>query len=96
MRDAAEAGAEPGERDAKAGTERAPPVSAAIGFSATTAIHGAPNDTPRMTSDRRGDPIHEAFGSRCWAFIPASSAWPRPMTAARSGANPNVSWKRAA
>src|SRR5436853_1981741 len=34
------------------GTERTPPTSAAIGLSATTAIHIAPNDTPRITSDR--------------------------------------------
>ena len=30
---------------ASAGTERAPPSSAAIGFSATTVMTGAPNDT---------------------------------------------------
>ena len=47
---------------AKAGTERAPPISAAIGFNATTEIHGAPNDTPRITSDRLAV-IHEAFDS---------------------------------
>src|SRR5436190_2796300 len=33
------------------GIERTPPTSAAIGLSATTAIHNAPNDTPRITSD---------------------------------------------
>src|SRR5262245_48471191 len=37
---------------ASAGTERAPPVSAAIGLSATTPIHAAPKDTPRITSER--------------------------------------------
>src|ERR1043165_1270235 len=37
---------------ASAGTERAPPVSAAMGLSATTPIHAAPNDTPRITSER--------------------------------------------
>src|SRR5215211_865244 len=36
--------------DAKAGTERAPPVSAAIVFNATTAIHGPPNATARIAS----------------------------------------------
>src|SRR5436853_757973 len=36
---------------ANEGTERTPPTSAAIGLSATTAIHIAPNDTPRITSD---------------------------------------------
>src|SRR5712692_883210 len=35
---------------AKAGTDRRPPVSAAIGLSATTVIHGAPNDSARITS----------------------------------------------
>src|SRR3954465_13527703 len=33
------------------GPDRTPPTSAAIGLSATTAIHIAPNDTPRITSD---------------------------------------------
>src|SRR5438477_4756863 len=37
--------------DASDGTDRTPPTSAAIGFSATTAIHIAPNETPRITSD---------------------------------------------
>ena len=36
--------------DANAGTERRPPLSAAIRLSATTAIHGAPNDSARITS----------------------------------------------
>src|SRR4051794_19221641 len=36
---------------ANEGTERTPPTSAAIGLSATTAIHNAPNETPRITSD---------------------------------------------
>src|SRR3954466_3534291 len=44
--------------DAKDGTERTPPISAAIGLSATTTIHGAPYDTPRITSDRAAG-IHE-------------------------------------
>ncbi len=35
---------------ARAGTERSPPVSAAIALSATMVIHGAPNDTARITS----------------------------------------------
>src|SRR5712691_10422132 len=35
---------------ARAGTERSPPVSAAIVLSATMVIHGAPNDTARITS----------------------------------------------
>src|SRR6202008_3047511 len=43
---------------ASAGTERAPPVSAAMGLSATTPIHAAPNDTPRITSERLPT-IHE-------------------------------------
>src|SRR5256885_13657970 len=38
--------------EASDGTDRTPPTSAAIGLSATTAIHIAPNDTPRITSDR--------------------------------------------
>src|SRR3954465_13870110 len=38
--------------EASEGTERTPPTSAAIGLRATTAIHIAPNDTPRITSDR--------------------------------------------
>src|SRR5947209_332487 len=37
--------------DAKAGTERAPPVSAAMVFSATTATHGLPKAIPRITSE---------------------------------------------
>src|SRR3954468_12648705 len=37
---------------ASAGTERAPPVSTAIGLSATTPIHAPPNETPRITSER--------------------------------------------
>src|SRR2546421_7530740 len=44
--------------DAKDGTERTPPISAAIGLSATTTIHGAPYDTPRITSDSAAV-IHE-------------------------------------
>src|SRR3954464_12830659 len=47
---------------AKAGTERAPPISAAIGFSATTEIHAAPNETPRITSDRLAV-IHDVLDS---------------------------------
>src|SRR6266851_5461903 len=35
---------------ANEGTERSPPVSAAIVLSATMVIHGAPNDTARITS----------------------------------------------
>src|SRR5262249_42720689 len=35
---------------ARAGTERRPPSSAAIGLSATMMIHGAPKDTARITS----------------------------------------------
>src|SRR5436190_21143864 len=35
---------------ARAGTERRPPSSAAIGLSATMTIHGAPKDTARITS----------------------------------------------
>ena len=35
---------------ASAGTERRPPVSAAISLRATMTIHGAPNETVRMTS----------------------------------------------
>ena len=35
---------------ASAGTERAPPMSAAIDFSPTAVIHGAPNDMPRHVS----------------------------------------------
>src|SRR4051812_38416413 len=44
--------------DAKDGTERTPPISAAIGLSATTTIHGAPYDTPRITSDNAAV-VHE-------------------------------------
>ena len=33
------------------GTERAPPMSAAIAFSPTAVIHGPPNDMPRSASD---------------------------------------------
>src|SRR5262247_1662931 len=33
------------------GTERKPPDSAAIALSATMVIHGAPNDTARITSN---------------------------------------------
>src|SRR6266550_678731 len=35
--------------EASEGTDRTPPTSAAIGLSATTTIHIAPNDTPRIT-----------------------------------------------
>src|SRR5262245_12825431 len=35
---------------ARAGTERRPPSSAAIGLSATIVIHGAPNETDKITS----------------------------------------------
>src|SRR5689334_5056272 len=34
---------------ASAGTERAPPASLAMSFSATAVIHAAPNDMPRIT-----------------------------------------------
>src|SRR6188508_1114926 len=37
---------------ASAGTERAPPVSAAMALSATTPIHAAPKEMPRITSER--------------------------------------------
>ena len=36
---------------ASAGTERAPPISSAIGLSATEVIQGAPNDRPSRTSE---------------------------------------------
>ena len=75
--------------DAKAGTERAPPISAAIGFSATTTIHGAPNDTPRMTSDRaRDDPRGSGLDAGRHSVIRRDRSL--------SGANPNVSRNRAA
>src|SRR5215510_8633975 len=35
---------------ASAGTDRKPSVSAAMGLSATTMIHGAPNDSARIAS----------------------------------------------
>jgi hypothetical protein len=35
------------------GMERAPPISAAIDFSPTTAIHGAPSDMVRQVSETK-------------------------------------------
>src|SRR6185369_1005005 len=99
---------------ASAGTERAPPVSAAMGLSATTPIHAAPNDTPRMTSERLATiqdvrvsiegviretrsirPLVPAeAGSQCLApGFPLSRESAELVQ--RSGANPNVSLKRA-
>src|SRR5882757_4427839 len=57
---------------AKAGIERAPPISAAIGFKATTEIQTAPNETPRITSDRLAV-IHDALVSML-ALAPADIA----------------------
>jgi len=62
--------------DANAGTERAPPISAAIGFKATTAIQNAPNDTPRITSDRAAT-THEVLVSML-GFIPRLDRRPTP------------------
>ena len=36
---------------ASAGTERAPPVSAAIAFKPTAVIHGAPKDMPSSANE---------------------------------------------
>ena len=58
--------------DANAGTERAPPVSAAIVFSATTAIHGPPNAIARIASDMLAT-THEALDSML-ALIPADDS----------------------
>jgi hypothetical protein len=58
--------------DAKAGTERAPPVSAAMVFSATTATQGLPKAIPRITSDTLAI-IHDALVSML-ALIPADIA----------------------
>ena len=44
------AGADPHQRAGKAGIERSPLTSAAMFFSATTVIHGAPNATAMTTS----------------------------------------------
>src|SRR3954451_20188763 len=70
---------------ARAGTERDPPSSAAIGFNATTAIHGAPNETPRMTSDRLAV-IHEALVSMLVImFLRLSSGNRTRIAATRQG-----------
>ena len=50
------------------GTERRPPVSAAIALSATMVIHGAPNDTARITSTTVAT-IHDDFVSIECSFI---------------------------
>ena len=55
--------------DANAGTERAPPVSAAIVLSATTATHGLPNAIPRITSETLAI-AHDALVSMV-ALVPA-------------------------
>jgi len=58
--------------DANDGIERAPPVSAAIAFSETTAIHGPPNAIERIASEMHTT-THEAFDSML-ALVPADTA----------------------
>src|SRR5260370_331977 len=54
---------------AKAGTERMPPVSAAIDLSATMMIQGAPNDSARIASTTVAT-IHDDLDSTdCTIFV---------------------------
>jgi hypothetical protein len=65
-------------------------MSAAIGFSATTAIQAAPNEMPRITSDMLAV-THEVLVSMLAAVMLLRQSSQPP-----SGTTPNVSLKRAA